>query len=190
MHRKFLYILSTFLISSCGVAKKKTTYGTTNTKKITVGGSPSSTNTTAPAEVVIANTEGPRYVLNRAEDIIDSALEFSGTRYKLGGTTSKGMDCSGLLFVAFSNHDIHLPRTSYSMAEEGKEIRLKEVTKGDLVFFKTSRKAKKINHVGLVVAIDDGEIKFIHSTTSRGVIVSSLKEGYWNSAFIKATRIL
>ena len=76
------------------------------------------------------------------------------------------------------------------MAEEGKEIRLKEVTKGDLVFFKTSRKAKKINHVGLVVAIDDGEIKFIHSTSSRGVIVSSLKEGYWNAAFIKATRVL
>lgn len=189
MNRKFLYLLSSFLITSCGIAKKKTTYGTTNNKKITVVAS-TPKNTPSKADVAIANSENPRYTLNKAEEIIDAALAFSGTRYKYGGTTKKGIDCSGLMYVAFSNQDISLPRTSYGMAEEGKEIRLKDITKGDLVFFKTSRKAKHINHVGLVVGIDGDDVKFIHSSTSRGVIVSSLKEGYWNAAFVKATRIL
>jgi cell wall-associated NlpC family hydrolase len=76
------------------------------------------------------------------------------------------------------------------MANEGKRIDLTEVTKGDLLFFTTTKRRKRINHVGLVVAIEGEEIKFIHATTSRGVIVSSLQEGYWNYAFVKATRIL
>jgi cell wall-associated NlpC family hydrolase len=100
------------------------------------------------------------------------------------------MDCSGLMLAAFANHDISLPRASYSMAEEGENVRVKDVSKGDLLFFKTGRKSRKINHVGLVVDVTGDEIKFIHSTTSRGVIVSSLKEGYWNYAFVKATRVL
>ena len=69
-----------------------------------------------------------------SEQIINTALTFSGTRYKFGGTTNKGMDCSGLLYVAFGEHDIQLPRASYQMAEEGQKINLKEVSKGDLLF--------------------------------------------------------
>ena len=46
-----------------------------------------------------------------------------------------------------------------------------------------------IDHAGLVVEVEEDEVKFIHSTTSRGVIVSSLREGYWNYSFVKATRI-
>jgi cell wall-associated NlpC family hydrolase len=65
-----------------------------------------------------------------------------------------------------------------------------QVTRGDLLFFKIGKKGKNINHVGLVVEVDGEEIKFIHSTSSRGVIVSSLREGYWNYSFVKATRIL
>jgi cell wall-associated NlpC family hydrolase len=192
MNRKFIYLLATFLVASCGIAKKKTTYATNTERKITVSAKNNQNinNPLSPAEKTIANSESPRYKITIADEIINSALQFSGTRYKPGGTTNKGMDCSGLMYVVFSNHDINLPRTSYSMAEKGKEIRLREVTKGDLVFFKTSRRSKNINHVGLVVAIDGDEIKFIHSSTSRGVIVSSLKEGYWNSAFVKANRIL
>jgi cell wall-associated NlpC family hydrolase len=76
------------------------------------------------------------------------------------------------------------------MANEGKRIHVNEVQKGDLLFFKTQKNSKRINHVGLVVDIEGDEIKFIHSSSSRGVIVSSLREGYWNAAFIKATRIL
>ena len=76
------------------------------------------------------------------------------------------------------------------MAEEGQNIKIREVEKGDLLFFRTSRRAKRINHVGMVVAVENDEIKFVHASSSRGVIVSSLREGYWNSAFVKATRVL
>ncbi|MEH6682149.1 MAG: C40 family peptidase [Sediminicola sp.] len=124
-----------------------------------------------------------------ANKVINTALEYSGVRYKYGGTTRKGMDCSGLMFVSFAEHNYQLPRTSTEMAEEGKKVRLEEVDKGDLLFFSTGRRNNRINHVGLVVDIDGDDIKFIHSSTSRGVIVSSMREGYWNSAFVKATRV-
>lgn len=125
----------------------------------------------------------------KSEAIVNSALQFTGVRYRFGGTTRKGMDCSGLVFVAFKEHDVSLERISYKMAEQGKRIALKKVNVGDLLFFKTSKK-NRINHVGLVVSVKKGQIKFVHATTSRGVIVSSLDEGYWNHAFVKATRVL
>ncbi|MEL4306627.1 C40 family peptidase [Joostella sp. CR20] len=127
---------------------------------------------------------------NEANAIIKTALNYSGTPYKYGGTTKHGMDCSGLIYVSFKEHEIDLQRASYMMATQGKEIKLKEVEKGDLLFFTTGRSKKKINHVGLVVDIKEDDIKFIHSTTSRGVLVSSLSEGYWNYAFHHARRIL
>lgn len=188
MHKKYIYISSVMLLTSCGIAKKKTTYGTPKSNTVTV--TATNKKTISSPEVAVANSENRTYLGGKAEDIINSALKFSGTRYKFGGTTNQGMDCSGLLYVAFGNNDILLPRISHEMAEEGKEIRLKDVSKGDLVFFKTTRKTKRINHVGLVVAIEGDDIKFIHSSSSRGVIVSSLKEGFWNEAFVKATRIL
>lgn len=142
----------------------------------------------SPREIVSA--EASRTNATKADDIINTALTFSGVRYKYGGTTRKGMDCSGLLFVSFGEHNVQLPRTSGRMAERGKRIRVKNIEKGDLLFFKTTRGSKRINHVGMVVKVDDYEIKFIHASTSRGVTVSSLREGFWNQAFVKATRIL
>ncbi|WP_076548718.1 C40 family peptidase [Maribacter ulvicola] len=127
---------------------------------------------------------------SKADEIINTALSFSGTRYKFGGTTKKGMDCSGLLYISFGEHDVQLPRTSIHMAEEGHRVTVKNVEKGDLLFFKTTRGSKRINHVGMVVGTDNDEITFIHASTSRGVTVSSLKDGFWNQAFVKATRIL
>lgn len=189
MNRNYIYLLSSFVMMSCGAVKKKTTYGSNNERKITVDARKNESETST-ARLPSLNAENPRGSNTIADEIINSALAFSGTRYKFGGTTSNGMDCSGLLYVAFNDHDIALPRVSYVMADEGENIRVKNVTKGDLLFFKTSKKSKKINHVGLVIDVDGDEIKFIHATTSRGVIVSSLKEGYWNYAFVKATRVL
>lgn len=125
----------------------------------------------------------------KTSHIIKTALSYNGTRYRYGGTTRKGMDCSGLVYTSFKEHDIALQRASYMMATQGEKIKLKEVRKGDLLFFKTGRK-NRINHVGLVIEIKGRDIRFIHSTTSRGVLVSSLQEGYWNHAFTEARRIL
>jgi len=122
--------------------------------------------------------------------IIDYAKQFQGVRYKFGGTTKKGMDCSGLVHESFSAYNIQLPRISRDMAKRGKKISLNTVIPGDLLFFKTKNKRNAINHVGLVIASSTGNIKFIHVTTSKGVIISSLSENYWNNSFAEARRIL
>jgi len=189
MLQRIFYLSLCFLVIGCGVSKKKTSYGKSRT--VTVNSSDKRPQVSVEGTPIkrARKSDTKTTSLSKADKIINTALTFSGTRYKYGGTTKKGMDCSGLLYVAFGEHDISLPRVSYNMAEKGKRIKVKNVEKGDLLFFKTSRTGKRINHVGMVVATDD-EIKFIHSSSSRGVIVSSLREGYWNAAFVKANRIL
>lgn len=126
----------------------------------------------------------------KTERIIKQAQAFSGTRYKFGGTTRKGMDCSGLIYVAFQKENIVLPRVSRDMAQRGKPVKNKDIDKGDLLFFRTSKSSKRINHVGLVTKVDGDDIYFIHATTSKGVLTSNLNERYWNRAYIMARRVL
>ncbi len=123
------------------------------------------------------------------QEIIDYAKTFEGTRYKYGGTTKAGMDCSGLVSTAFKSENIQLPRSSRDMATKGVPVSLKDIEKGDLVFFKTSSR-NVISHVGLVVQAKDGDIRFIHSTTHAGVIISSLDEAYWKKAFVEVRRVI
>ena len=127
---------------------------------------------------------------NSADRIVYHAQQFEGTRYKFGGTDKRGMDCSGLVYVSFQEEQIALPRISRDMAKQGKRINLRDAQKGDLVFFQTNKNRKVINHVGLVVANFNGKIQFIHSTSSAGVITSSLDERYWKAAFVEARRII
>lgn len=127
---------------------------------------------------------------SKADYIVNYAKQFKGTRYKWGGTTKSGMDCSGLVFESFKSLNIMLPRISRDIAKKGFKIQINKVLKGDLIFFKTGNKRNSINHVGLVVAIKNNDIKFIHSTTSKGVIISGLNETYWLKAFHQARRIL
>ncbi|MCI2228992.1 C40 family peptidase [Polaribacter sp. MSW13] len=127
---------------------------------------------------------------SKVDKIVANAIKYKGVRYKYGGTTTKGMDCSGVLYVAFGKENVQLPRVSKEMAKKGSKISLSKAKKGNLLFFKTNKNSNRINHVGLIVSVKNGEIHFIHSTTSRGVIVSSLSENYWKKAFIKATKVL
>lgn len=123
-------------------------------------------------------------------NIVNSAKEYNGVRYKYGGTTAKGMDCSGLICTAFNSENIKLPRTSLAMSKEGSAIDLQNVRKGDLLFFQTNKNRKQVNHVGLVVESLPGLVEFIHSTSSKGVIISNLNQSYWSLAFFQARRIL
>lgn len=132
----------------------------------------------------------PKKEIATRDKVVYNALQFEGSRYRSGGTTEAGFDCSGLVYVSFNLEKILLPRQSRYMANVGTEITLDKAQKGDLLFFITGRKSKKINHVGLVVSRQDEEVNFIHATNGRGVIVSSLSEKYWKKAFLKATRVL
>lgn len=137
------------------------------------------------------SSKSTNYSKNKTVDpIVDHAISFEGTPYRFGGTTAKGMDCSGLIYVSYLQSEIELPRISRDMAKSGKPVDLAEVRKGDLIFFSTSKKGRGINHVGLVVDRRGGQIRFIHSTTSKGVIVSSMDENYWRKAFVQARKVI
>lgn len=125
-----------------------------------------------------------------AESIVKYAQTFDGTRYKYGGTTKRGMDCSGLIYTSYKKHDVNLPRSTSGLQGTGDWIDLKEVNVGDLVFFATSKNSRKVNHVGIVTNVRTGNVEFIHASTSRGVMVSSLAEKYWYFAFVQARRVL
>ncbi len=123
-------------------------------------------------------------------NLVKTAKKYNGVRYKAAGTTKSGMDCSGLVFTVFQENDIALPRSSVEQSRIGKDIKLKNVQIGDLLFFQNNPKKKEINHVGMVIDFDGDEILFIHSSTQKGVIVSSLNEAYHSKTFIKAKDVI
>lgn len=123
------------------------------------------------------------------DELVLKASENIGTRYRSGGTSTEGFDCSGLMYYTFSSYDIKLPRSSVEMASYGLKIDAQNAQKGDLIFFKT-RGSGRINHVGMVVEVLDGEIKFIHSATHGGVIISSTKESYYQRNLAQVNRVL
>jgi len=132
----------------------------------------------------------PNKEISITDKVVYNALQFEGVKYRRGGASADGFDCSGLVYTSFSKEKILLPRQSMYMANKGVSIALNQVKKGDLLFFITGRKSKNINHVGLIVSVEANEINFIHSTNARGVIISSLSEKYWKNAFLKATKVL
>jgi cell wall-associated NlpC family hydrolase len=145
----------------------------------------------------IAKTKEPKAIVVKKDDeqsvfisqLIETAMEYNGVRYQYGGNTFAGIDCSGLVCTVYKTHDISLPRTSNALSKTGKKIKRKKVKKGDLIFFKTSRR-NTINHVGIVTDVVGDEIFFIHASTSSGVVVSSLKEAYYKKAFAQFNRVL
>ncbi len=124
-----------------------------------------------------------------AEQLINSASDNLGIGYRAGGTTKAGFDCSGLIYSTFKKFDITLPRSSNEMAEIGSKIDFTNAKKGDLIFF-INRGQHHINHVGMIVEVNGDEIKFIHSSTQSGVVVSSINEPYYKRTFAQINRVI
>lgn len=137
----------------------------------------------------VSNKESKRENKSVVNNLIKNATNNIGVKYKAGGTTKNGFDCSGLVFTSFQSENITLPRSSFDQAKIGTVISFKDAQKGDLIFFKTN-KSKQINHVGLITEVTSNEIKFIHSSTSKGVIISSTKEPYYEKSFVQINRIV
>lgn len=133
-----------------------------------------------------ADNENASYL---ASQLINAASDNIGIHYRSGGTTKAGFDCSGLIYSTFKKFDIELPRSSYEMAEKGSQISIENAKKGDLIFF-INRGQHRINHVGMVVEINGDEIKFIHSSTQTGVVISSTNEPYYKRTFVQINRVL
>lgn len=115
----------------------------------------------------------------------DQLSNWRGTPYRYGGMSRGGVDCSGFVLMTFRDRfDLQLPRETRKQAEIGTEIDKDELLPGDLVFFKTGS-----GESGLHVGIYDTDNQFIHASTSRGVMRSSLDNVYWRKNFWQARRI-
>ena len=120
----------------------------------------------------------------------DEVKEYLGTPYRKGGTSKKGMDCSGFARTVYDQLlGLELPHSSGDQfqSSELQKIDARQLQAGDLVFFAgqgKKKKQKRINHVG--VYLSDGQ--FIHASSSEGIIVSSLDEIYWKTRFVGSKR--
>jgi probable lipoprotein NlpC len=128
---------------------------------------------------------------SKIDKVISSARTFIGTPYKYGGTSRAGMDCSGLLMNSFQAIEISLPRSSAAQSKIGTEVKMKDLQPGDLVFFATGKKRRVITHVGLVTEKKGrDDIKFIHASSSLGVVETNIFADYYQKRFRGARRVI
>lgn len=133
------------------------------------------------------NNRNVNYDTKTISTIVKTARTYIGTPYKYGGVDEDGLDCSGLVGLAFQSARLKLPRVSTDIAAVGHEVRVKDIRVGDLVFFITD-KGTRINHVGIVTERKNPDnILFIHSA-STGVREDNLFSKYYKSTFTKAMR--
>lgn len=121
------------------------------------------------------------------DEIINTARKYLGVPHCMGGTGMKCIDCSGLLVAVFARHGINLPHNSEEQARYGKIISgMNQLRKGDLVFFiRTYKTRNLITHSGIYA----GNNRFIHTSSKKGVTITSLDDPYWKEKFIFGTRV-
>ncbi|MGY5956212.1 bifunctional murein DD-endopeptidase/murein LD-carboxypeptidase [Kosakonia sp. BK9b] len=116
--------------------------------------------------------------------IMDQYADWKGVRYRLGGDTKKGIDCSGFVQRTFREQfGLELPRSTWEQQETGKSISRTSLRTGDLVLFRAGSTGR---HVGIYI----GNNQFVHASTSSGVMISSMDEPYWKKRYNEARRIL
>jgi cell wall-associated NlpC family hydrolase len=118
-----------------------------------------------------------------ASNLTRNAMRFLGVPYAFGGTSGYGFDCSGFTQHVFAMMGVRLPRMADEQYYAGKSF-VGQPRRGDLVFFHTY--ASGVSHVG--ISLGDG--KFIHASSSHGVMVSSLHDSYWGPRYLGAKRVV
>lgn len=146
--------------------------------------------TRSPAATPLATAGRFATAATLTDSVVESAAAEMGTAYRLGGTTSEGFDCSGLIQYAYAQHGITLPRTSAEQARAGNPVdrRLEALRAGDILTFSSS--GGPVTHVGLYV----GDGRFVHSA-SRGVQLSALSPDdpygkWWWARWVGARRVV
>jgi len=118
------------------------------------------------------------------QKVIRIAVSLRGTPYKWNGERPGGFDCSGFTrYVYKTGAGINLPHSSAEQARYGTAVAKTDLIPGDLVFFNTS--GSGVSHVGIFI----GGNNFINATTSKGVMVSDMNDGYWGKRYLSARRV-
>lgn len=116
--------------------------------------------------------------------LMDQYASWKGVRYRLGGSTRKGIDCSAFVQRTFREQfGLELPRSTSEQQDSGKSISRSQLRTGDLVLFRAGSTGR---HVGIYI----GNSQFVHASTSSGVTISSMNEPYWKKRYNEARRVL
>ncbi|HPB81626.1 MAG TPA: C40 family peptidase [Spirochaetota bacterium] len=119
------------------------------------------------------------YGSEKRRDIVYTADRYRGVRYRYGGASPRGFDCSGLVMYVYKKNGIRLPRTAVSQYRHGRHVPRQRLKPGDLVFFQTSR-SNRLSHVGIYA----GRNKFIHAPRpGKRVSYASLGNSYWSRRY-------
>ncbi len=125
-----------------------------------------------------------------ADSILERGMSLIGTRYRFGGTSEAGFDCSGFIGYLFREEaGLNLPRSTREMINvDAPLVSRGNLKPGDLLFFATNGRRGRVSHAGIYL----GDNQFIHSSSRRsgGVRVDSLGDSYWSKTFIEAKRAL
>jgi lipoprotein Spr len=117
-------------------------------------------------------------------ELLESVDEWYGTRYRMGGTTKNGIDCSAFVKAVFTAaFGIALPRTAREQHRASERVSRTDLKEGDMVFFNTRG---GVSHVGIYLQNN----KFVHASTSRGVTISDLYDPYYVKRYVGAGRIV
>jgi hypothetical protein len=176
----FVLVISVFILTGCSTSRKLNTTETT-------------TNTAIRSEVVIKKKVPERLIETKKVspfDLINFAETLIGVQYKYGSMIKdKGFDCSGFVNYVFNHFNISVPRSSLDFTNAGEEIPIENSNPGDIILF-TGRDAQSgvVGHIGIITENKNGDVKFIHASESRGVIISQMNS-YFLPRFVKVNRL-
>ncbi len=179
-HKLLLISSLLFLLSACNNSRKITGVAGNNTiiSKIKIKGEIPSIN---------INTENVD-----AEELMRFAESLEGIKYQYGGESkSTGFDCSGFVWFVFNHFNIKAPRTSVQYANVGKEVKITESKRGDIILFTgANMKETKVGHLGFITSNEKNKITFLHAASGggRGVMKSQMSP-YFVERFVKVNRI-
>ena len=122
--------------------------------------------------------------------VIQTARSYIGTPYRYGGNNKGGIDCSGLIQQCYKKINVKLPRTAKAQSKIGSSKGWDSIREGDIVYFKFRQKGEKWYHTGRITKVTKSEVKFIHASTSRGVVESNLKSDYYRKNVKKFRRVI
>ncbi len=143
---------------------------------------------------VIIKKDVPPYQINTgnvpAAEVVAFSQTLIGIKYTYGSAIKeKGFDCSGFIDYVFNHFNISAPRSSVDFTNAGEEVPIKDCKPGDLILFTGSdAKSGLVGHLGIITENKNGNIKFIHASTSNGVMISGLNS-YFIPRFVKVNRV-
>ncbi|WP_420580750.1 C40 family peptidase [Reichenbachiella sp.] len=124
------------------------------------------------------------------QNVVDAAYTYTGTPYKYGGTSKTGIDCSALMQNSYAQAGYKIPRTAKEQSKYGKKVSWNGIRQGDIVFFKFKNKREKWYHSGMITSVTPDGTYFIHTSSSRGVVISDLNADYYKKNIKSIRRVI